>query len=114
MGAQSIMDDELARIGVSVAQRFESGNRGLLISKGCLDRYRVLIGQKLTPGFWNDMVGRESIVFLFKLLGGSTQEFTLSGSNRQQIAELCTAFSKDPIERTCDLPRYLAGNLRLC
>lgn len=46
---------------------------------------------------------------MFKLADGTVEEFTDSEANREQIARLCTALNKDPIEKTSDLPRYLAA-----
>ncbi len=110
MGAKAITDDDLGKIGVSIVQRFGPENRGLLMPVASLDRYKELIRQKLTPGYWNEVVGQQTIVFLFRMSDGSTRELILSDATRKQIAELCTAFNKDPIEKTSDVPRYLAGN----
>jgi hypothetical protein len=38
------------------------------------------------------------------------RELALSEGTRAEIAELCSALNGDPIEKTSDVPRYLAGN----
>ena len=110
MGAAAISDGELDNLGIRVVQGAGSPFRGLLIPGGSLDEYKTLVREKIKPGFWNDIVGRHEILFLFKLADGTVAEFTDSEANREQIARLCTALNKDPIEKTSDLPRYLAGN----
>ena len=66
--------------------------------------------EKITAGFWNDIVGREEIFFIFKLADGTLREAALSEATRYEIAQLCSSLNKDPIEKTSDLPRYLARN----
>jgi hypothetical protein len=66
--------------------------------------------RKLTPGFWNDIVGRQEILFIFKLADGTVAELALSDATRSEIARLCTSLNNDPIEKTSDMPHYLAGN----
>ena len=61
-------------------------------------------------GFWNDLVGPEEILFVFKLADGTLREFTLSENNSDEVSRLCSALNGDPLERTSDLPRYFASN----
>jgi len=109
MGAAAISDDELNNLGIKVVQGAGSRFRGLLIPGGSLEAYKALVREKINPGFWNDSVDRQEILFVFKLADGTVEEFTDSEANREQIARLCTALNKDPIEKTSDLPRYLAA-----
>jgi len=110
MGAPAISDEEINRLGVKVVERFGAGIRGLLIPSVALQAYKDLVREKLSPGFWNDIVGRRQILFLFKLGDGTVKEIVYSRENRGEIARLCTEFNKDPIEKTSDIPRYLSGN----
>ena len=110
MGAVAISDEELVDLGIEVVRGAGSPFRGLLIPGGSLDAYKALVREKLTPGFWNDIVGRQEILFVFKLADGTIEEFTYSEANREQIARRCTSLNRDPIEKTSDLLRYLAGN----
>jgi len=110
MGAASISDDELNNLGIKILQGAGSPFRGVLIPGGSLEAYKTLVREKINPGFWNDIVGRQQILFVFKLADGTVEEFTYSEANRNRIASLCTALNKDPIEKTSDLLRYLAGN----
>ena len=110
MGAPAISGEELDRLGIEIVERFGSGIRGLLISAANLQAYRDLIRDKIEPGFWNDIVGRTEIFFLFKLPDGTFEELTYSAENREEIGRLCSELNKDPIEKTSDVPRYLAEN----
>lgn len=110
MGAAAISDAELNDLGIKVVQGAGSPFRGLLIPGGSLEAYKALVRERINPGFWNEIVGRQQIFFVFKLADGIVEEFTYSEAQREQIASLCTELNKDPIEKTSDLPRYLAGN----
>ena len=110
MGASGISDLDLESLGIEILERFGSEVRGLRVPGDCLARYRQLVGQRMTTGFWNDLVGRDAIYFLFKLADGTVKEFTLSEANRDEIAILCSALNGDPIEKTSDLPRYFVSN----
>jgi hypothetical protein len=110
MGAPGISDEELDRLGIEVVHRAGSGIRGLLVPGAGLEAYKDLVREKLEPGFWNDIVGRDEIFFLFKWADGGVEEFTYSSESREEIARRCTELNEDPIERTSDLPRYLAAN----
>jgi len=110
MGAPAISDQALSRLGIEIVERFGSGIRGLLIPGANLQAYRDLVRNKIEPGFWNDIVGRTEIFFLFKLSDGTFKELTYSVENREEIGLLCTELNKDPIEKTSDVPRYLAEN----
>ncbi len=82
----------------------------LLIPGLRLSAYKALIRERMKRGFWNEMVGRDEMIFLFKLSDGTLKEMHYSEKTRDEIARLCTDLNKDPIERTSDMPRYLAGN----
>ncbi len=110
MAAPDISDEELSRLGIEVVETFGSGIRGLLIPGDGLLAYKALIRDRMRLGFWNEMVGRDEMFFVFKLRDGTLREFCYSAETRDEIARLCTKLNKDPIERTSDMPRYLAGN----
>ena len=110
MGAQAISDEELTGVGVKIVQRIGSEIRGLLVPDRSLQAYRELIRLKLTAGFWSETVGRSEIVFQFKLDDGTLKELAHSAANREEIARLCSQLNGDPLEKTSDIPRYLARN----
>ena len=110
MGSQAISDEELTRIGVEIVERVGSEIRGLLVPDGSLQAYRELIRLKLSAGFWSEIVGRREIFFQFKLSDGTLKDFAYSAANRDEIARLCSKLNSDPLEKTSDIPRYLAGN----
>ncbi len=110
MAAPDISDEELNRCGIKVVETFGSGIRRLLIPGHRLSAYKALIRERMKRGFWNEMVGRDEMFFLFKLSDGTLKELCYSAETRDEIARLCTELNKDPIERTSDMPRYLAGN----
>lgn len=110
MGADAITDHELTALGVEILKGAGSPFRGLLIPGGSLPAYKALVREKINPGFWNDILGRQEILFIFKRADGTIEELALSEATRPEIALLCSSLNKDPIEKTSDMPRYLAGN----
>ena len=110
MGADAIADHELTNLGVKILKGASTPFRGLLIPEGSLSAYKALIRDKITPGYWNDILGRQEILFIFKLEDSTIRELTLSEATRSEIAHLCSSLNKDPIEKTSDMPQYLAGN----
>jgi hypothetical protein len=110
MGADAIADDELTSLGITFSQGTGSAFRWLLIPASGLSAYKGLVREKITPGYWYDIVGRQEILFVFKLPDGTFRELTFSEGTHSENAQLCSSLNKDPIERTSDVPRYLAGN----
>jgi hypothetical protein len=110
MGADAIADHELAILGVRILQGAGTPFRGLLIPEGSRSAYEALVREKITPGYWNDVIGRQEVFFIFKLKDGTIRELTHSEATRSEIAHLCSSLNDDPIEKTSDLLEYLAGN----
>lgn len=110
MGAATLSDGELEALGVEILERFGSGVRGLLVPAKSVEPYKQRVRERMTPGFWNDLVGSTDIFFLFKMPDGTLEELTLSDDNKETIAALCSALNGDPLERTRDLPAYFATN----
>jgi hypothetical protein len=110
MGGDAIRDDELTGIGITIVRGAGSPFRSLLVPSSRLEDYKALVRAKLSPGYWNEIVGRREVSFIFKLADGSLRELELSEATRPEIARLCSALNQDPIEKTSDMPRYLAGN----
>jgi hypothetical protein len=110
MGADAITDDDLTNLGVKILERYGSASRGLLVPAASLSLYLALVRERLSAGFWNEIVGRQEILFIFKLPDGTVREVALSEATSSEIAELCSSLNGDPIEETSNLPRYLSGN----
>ena len=110
MGADAITDDDLTNLGVKILERYASAARGLLVPAASLSLYSALVRERLSAGFWNEIVGRQEILFIFKLPDGTVREVALSEATSSEIAQLCSSLNGDPIEKTSDLPRYLSGN----
>ena len=110
MAAPDISDDELHDLEIRIVETVGSQIRGLLIPGQSLPEYKALIRERLKRGFWSEMVGREEMHFVFKLSDGTLKELRHSEETRDEIARLCTELNSDPIEKTSDMPRYLAGN----
>lgn len=110
MGAPGVSDAELDALGIEVVERVGADVLGLRVPALSLEAYQRVVREKLKPGFWNEVVGPDAIVFSFKLRDGTIIERVLSETNRHEIAQLCSLLNGDPIERTSDLFAYLAAN----
>jgi len=110
MGASAISDQELRALGVEIRESVGSDIRGLRIPESALDSYMELIRRKLQPGFWNDIVGRATVIFIFKMSDGIVKELVYSPGSREEISRLCSKINGDPIEKTSDILRYMAAN----
>jgi leucyl-tRNA synthetase len=93
MGAEKISDDELNKIGVKVFEKLNDGDRKLEIPQESLKQYEKLISDKLTPGFWNEYVSKET-VFLFKHKNKKVDRYVLSDKTEKTIDKLAAEFNK--------------------
>lgn len=110
MGAEQVSDAELGALGVEIVEGAGSPHRALRIPEAALERYKALVREKLTAGFWNEIVGAQEIIFIFKLADATLIEMHYSASNCAEIGRLCSALNGDPLEKTSDVLRYLAEN----
>ena len=110
MGAPSLPEAALRDAGVTVLERHDKHLLGLLVPSRNLPAYKQLVREHLEPGFWNDLVGPDDIIFVFKLRDGSIREFVLDDDNGAEIAALCSELNGDPLAKTSDLPNYLAAS----
>ena len=110
MGADKIQDKELQNINIEIVGKSESGSRKLKIPADNLSDYIKLIKTKLTNGFWNEIVGSDNLVFVFKFKDGSIKEYILDSSNEDLISKLCSEFNGDPLDKTANVYRYVSEN----
>jgi len=110
MGADGITDDELLSLGVEITEGTESGSRLLKVPDGALEQYIELLKAKLDKGFWNEIVGADKIVFVFRFKDGRTKEFVLSSDNEEEIGTLCSEFNGDSPEKTINVYKYISNN----
>ncbi len=93
MGADQISDQDLIYVGVKITSTKENV-RLLEIPNQSLPKYEQLIEQKLTPGFWNEYVGRET-VFLFKFKDGTFKHLPLTPETDQEVDKLAAEFNEE-------------------
>ena len=110
MGAPSLSEVALRGAGVEVLERYGENLLGLLVPSDSVPAYKGLVRDYLQPGFWNDLVSPEEIIFVFKLRDGTITEYVLHDENRAEISALCSELNGDPLDETSDLPNYFAAN----
>lgn len=118
MGAEDIQDQELENLKIEIVEKTATESRKLKIPQRALTQYAELIKAKLTPGFWNEIVGEEEIVFVFKFkdgtinkfASGEVKEYKLSPETESEIDKLCAEFNNEPPDKTANVYKYLSEN----
>lgn len=110
MGAENIEDKELESLDIKIEDRTSDGDRMLKIPEEKLLQYIELIKNKLTNGFWNEMIGAEEILFIFKFNDGNIKEYELSPENEQEIDKLCAEFNNEPPNKNTNVYKYISDN----
>ena len=110
MGASRIDDKDLSNLGISIEETKPDGDRCLKMSEENLAQYIELIKNKLDVGFWNEIVGEQDIVFIFKFKDGSIKEYRLTVDNEHEIDKLCAEFANEQPEKTANIYKYISDN----
>ncbi len=110
MGAEKIQDKELESLAIEIKYRKPDGIRMLIIPDEKLAQYIELIKAKLTTGFWNEVVGENEIIFIFKFNDGKIKEYALSPANEKEIDDLCIEFNNEPPDLTPNVYKYISEN----
>ena len=110
MGAEEIQDKELEDLNIEIVGKTETGSRKLKIPQEHLLGYIELVKNKLTKGFWNEIIGSEEIIFIFKFKDETIKEYKLSIENEPEIDKLCAEFNNEPPEKTANVYKYLSEN----
>jgi hypothetical protein len=110
LGAKKISDQELLDLGAEIKDTTGSGSRKLVIPTEKLDPYFELIEKKLTDGFWNEVVGSDQIIFVFKLGNEEIKRYVLSPDNEQEIDDLCAKLNNEPPDKTANVYKYISEN----
>lgn len=108
MGGADILDSEIKGLGIEVVDKTSEGHRMLKIPSDKLDQYKEIVKQKMTPHFWNEIVGAKEIIFIFKFEDGSIKEYKLSPENEQEIDKLCAEFNNEPPDKTANVYKYIS------
>jgi len=108
MGADSISNEDLTQLGIKIVEVTSKGYRKIIIAEESLASYEKLIEDKLTPGFWNEYVGKQ-IVFLFKLKDKSFKRIILSPETEEQIERLGSELNEEEYTRNM-VWKWLAEN----
>ena len=109
MGADEISDEELKALGIEIAGR-KSEIRMLKILDKILTRYIEVVKVKMTAGFWNEIIGDNEIIFVFKCKDGEIKEYKLSPENEQEISDLCESVNNEPPRKAANVYKYLSEN----
>lgn len=109
MVAGDITDQDLLKLNIKIQNRAED-SRMITIPSDQLDKYCNLIKNKLTSGFWNEVIGQDKIVFIFKFKDGEVKQFILTDQNEAEIDNLCARFMNEPTTQSANVYKFLAEN----
>ena len=110
MGGEDISDGDLTTLNIKIVDRTPEGYRMLKVPPAALNKYKELVRQKMTPGFWNEIVGSQEIIFLFRFKDGVIKEYVLSPDNEKEIDTLCAEFNNEPLDKTANVYKSIAEN----
>ena len=110
MGGANIQDGQLEALNIQIKDKDSDGDRKLIIPAESLAQYVELIKTGLTPGFWNEIIGAEEIIFIFKLKDGAVKEYKLSPENEQEIDKLCAELNNESPDKTANVYKYISEN----
>ena len=102
MGAEGIQSQELEDSNVEIVKT-EGESRMLKIPQENLSQYIELIKEKLSNGFWNEIIGEKEIIFIFKFKSGEVKEIKLSKETEAEIDKLCAEFNNEPPDKTANV-----------
>lgn len=94
MGAEKITDKDLTELGITIHEVTEKGYRKIMIPEESLSQYEKLIEEKLTPGYWNEYIGKD-IVFLFKHKTKPFERILLSPETEEKIERTGAAMNDE-------------------
>lgn len=109
MGAEQITDEELTELGITIVGK-GGHSRMLKIPEEAITGYIELIRTKLTNGFWNEIIGANEILFIFKLSDGAIKEYALSPANEREIDKFCAELNNEPPGKTGNVYKYISEN----
>jgi len=110
MEAEDIQDKELEDLDIGIDGRTKENYRLLKIPKEKVNPYIELVKSKMAKSFWNEVVGADKIVFIFKFKDGSIKEYNLSIENEEEIEKLCAEFNDETSPENTNVYKWLAGN----
>ncbi len=99
--------NELKEIGVTISDLSDSGSYRLIIPKTKLSNYEDFIKTALKPGFWNEYINGDQVVFIFKSKDESIIRYELSKENEKLILDLCRDYASADFE---SIESMLYGN----
>lgn len=105
MGVDGI-DDELTNHGFEF-EKTESGNYKVIIPEDKTEEYERFVEERMKPGFWNEYINGNEIVFIFKDKVGQVSHYIYSEENEEQLLNLTEEYFGSRFE---SIEKMLAGN----
>ena len=92
------LSSDLAKLGVEIVEKMPNGNMKAVIPETVLTEYEHLIGEKIKPGYWNEYLTDNEVVFIFKDKNGKLERIVWDEHDDQALLKRCMEYSNEQFE----------------
>ena len=111
MGAEKLTQDNFEKIGVKMIEKTKDGYFKVKIPFDKIEKYKNLIKEKMTSGFWNEFSTKNSFYFIFKHRDGKIEELELNKDTNDIIDKYGMTFNDEkPKKEAENVYGWLAEN----
>lgn len=93
MGQKNITSADIEALGGTIEKITPAGHLCVVFPRHKTDEFEKLITEKMQPGFWNEYMFDEGVVFIFKFTDGTTKRFELNDTTNDEIHRLGCEFN---------------------
>ncbi|MAZ67707.1 hypothetical protein CL652_02985 [bacterium] len=95
MGEKNISEKDINAVGGEIVEATKNGFLCVRFPKSSAKAFEELIVEKMEPGFWNEYLTDDEVVFIFKHKDSSVERLVLSEETDAAIVELGNKFNDD-------------------
>ena len=99
MGQKNITKNDIESLGGKVESVTDKGYLCVEFPITKTAEFEKIISEKMEPGFWNEYMTNEKVVFIFKYKDGKLERFELDDENAHKICVIGNQFNDDPEPR---------------
>jgi len=96
MGFDNIHSEELVSLGIKEVWPADKNHKYIEIPENFLPAFEKLIREKMTPGFWNEYITHQRVIFLFKDKNGLVERLELTPETDNKINRLSAIYNDEP------------------
>ena len=96
MGFDNIHSEELVSLGIKEVWPADKNHKYIEIPENSLPAFEKLIREKMTPGFWNEYITHQRVIFIFKDKNGLVERLELTPGTDNKINRLSAIYNNEP------------------